>query len=105
MEYRSIYITTRDEIEAREIGRILIDEHLAACINYFPVKSIYRWRGEIEETDETVLIAKTRAELVDLLIRRVRGLHSNEVPCIVSWFIEKGNPEYLEWLKDSTEQT
>ncbi len=103
MEYRSIYITARDEEEARRIGHTLVEEKLAACINFFPIQSIYRWKGEIEEAQEVAAIAKTRAELVDQVIQRVKQLHSYEVPCVVSWIIEKGNSDYLLWIKESTE--
>ena len=103
MEYRSIYITAKDEMEAKKIGQLLVWEKLVACVNYFPINSIYRWKGDIEEAEEVAIIAKTRAELVDRLIERVKQLHSYEVPCVVSWNIEKGNPDYLEWIIESTE--
>jgi periplasmic divalent cation tolerance protein len=102
MEYRSIYITAKDEEEARKLGRTLVEEKLVACANYFPVNSIYRWKGEIQEEKEIAIVAKTRLELVDSLIKRVKQLHSYEVPCVVSWIIDKGNPDYLEWIKEST---
>jgi periplasmic divalent cation tolerance protein len=103
MEYRSIYITVKDEAEAKKIGEILVWGKLAACVNYFPIKSIYWWKGEVEDGREVAIIAKTRAELVDRLIEQIKQLHSNKVPCIVAWPIEKGNPEYLDWIRESTE--
>jgi periplasmic divalent cation tolerance protein len=48
------------------------------------------------------LITKTKAELVDQVVQRVRQLHSYEIPCVVSWVIEKGNPDYLAWIGEST---
>lgn len=102
MQYYSIYITTKDEEEARKIGKTLVEEKLAACVNIHPIKSIYRWGGGIEEEEETALLVKTKAELADEVIERVKELHSYEVPCIVSLPIEKGNPAYLEWIKEST---
>ena len=102
--YRSIYITARDAAEAEKIGRALVNEKLVACVNYFPVKSIYRWKGKIEEEGEVALIAKTRAARVERLIERVKELHSYEVPCVVSWPIEKGNPDFLEWVEKETEE-
>jgi periplasmic divalent cation tolerance protein len=105
LEYRSVYITVGDETEAGKIGRILVQEKLAACINYFPIHSIYRWKGNIEEAGEVAIIAKTRRELVDRVIARIKQIHSYEVPCVVSWIIENGNPDYLDWIKDSTEQS
>jgi len=102
MQYHSIYITTKDEEEAKRIGKTLVEEKLAACVNIHPIKSIYRWGGGIEEEEETALLVKTKAELADEVIERVKELHSYEVPCIVSLPIEKGNPDYLKWIKEST---
>ncbi len=104
MEYRSLYIVTRNEEEAKIFGRTLVAEKLIACANFFPIQSIYRWKNNIEESVEIALIAKTRRETVDLVIERVKQLHSYEVPCGVSWAIEKGNTDYLDWIKETTEQ-
>jgi periplasmic divalent cation tolerance protein len=104
MEYRSIYITAKDDAEARKIGEILVWERLVACVNLFPIKSIYWWKGDVQDGKEVAIIAKTRAELVDRVIARVKQVHSYEIPCVVSWIIEKANPDYLEWIKESTEQ-
>ncbi len=103
MDFCSVYIMAGDEQEANKIARALVDEKLAACVNYFPVRSVFRWDGKVEETPEVSLIAKTRAELFPQLMARVKEMHSYTVPCIVEWAIENGNPEYLNWIKDSTE--
>jgi periplasmic divalent cation tolerance protein len=97
-----IYITTRDEEEARKIGRSLIEERLAACVNIFPIRSIYRWKGEIQKEDEVAMLIKTKAELIDEIIKRAKELHSYEVPCIVSFSIEKGYEKFLGWIEKST---
>ncbi|MCR4394573.1 MAG: divalent-cation tolerance protein CutA [Dehalococcoidales bacterium] len=102
MAFSSVYIVFKDEEEASRIGEILVNERLIACINYFPVKSIYRWQGRIEQAGEIAAICKTRAELVGNVIRRVKELHSYRVPCIVSWIIEQGDADYLNWIRDST---
>ncbi len=102
MQYRLVYITTKDEEEAREIGRVLVGERLAACVNIHPIKSVYRWEGEIEEADEVALLVKTRAPLIDMVVSRVREMHSYEVPCIISLPIEKGYPDFLKWIDRST---
>ena len=102
MQYHSIYITTKDEEEAKKIGKALIEEKLAACVNMHPIKSIYRWEGEIQQEAEAVMFVKTRAGLVDKVVQRVKELHSYEVPCIVSLTIEKGFPDYLKWIAEST---
>ena len=101
-DYRSIYIVAKDEEEAEKITHFLIREKLVACMNYFPIKSVYWWKGDIEESREVAMIAKTRADLADRVIEQVKQLHSYEIPCVVSWIIEKGNPAYLAWIKEST---
>ena len=102
MEYCSIYITAGNEEEAAGIGRKLVEEKLAACANILPAKSIYRWEENIEEESEAVMFVKTRMELADSVIERVKALHSYEVPCIVVFPIKKGNPDYLKWIEEST---
>jgi len=102
MQYCSIYITTEDEDEARRIGKTLVEEKLAACVNIHPIKSIYRWEEEIQEEGEVAMLVKTKAELADKVMERVKELHSYEVPCIVSFSIDKGNPDYLNWIEEST---
>jgi periplasmic divalent cation tolerance protein len=104
MEYRSIYFTVRDEAEARLIGTTLVRERLAACINYFPVQSIFWWKGEVEESGENAVIAKTRAELAEKVVQRVKELHSYQIPVTVVWIIEKGDPDGFAWISESTEQ-
>ena len=84
------------------ISRTLVEEKLAACANILQVKSVYRWHGKVEETGEAAMFLKTRSELVDRLIERVKQLHSYEIPCILSFPIEKGNPDYLQWIEEST---
>ena len=102
MPYYLIYIVTKDEEEARKIGKTLVEEKLAACVNIHPIKSIYWWEEEIMEESEIAMLVKTKAELVDEVIKRVKQLHSYEVPCIISLPIEKGYPDFLKWINQST---
>tara|TARA_B100000686_G_C16305785_1_gene720748 strand:+ start:52 stop:393 length:342 start_codon:yes stop_codon:yes gene_type:complete len=103
MTYSSVYITAPTEAEAVMIAKTLIAERLAACANIFDsVRSIYRWAGEVQDDAETVLILKTRAELLDALIKRAVELHSDDVPCVVSWAIQDGNEKYLDWIQAET---
>ena len=102
MPYHLIYITAKDKEEARKIGKTLVAEKLAACVNIHPIKSIYRWQGQVQEEGEVALFAKTKVELADEVIERVKELHSYEVPCIVCYPIEKGYPDYLKWIEEST---
>ena len=103
MRFNSVYITTESRDEALAIGKALVEERLAACANVLGgMRSIYWWEGKVQEEGEAVLIVKTRAELVDRLIERVKALHSYDCPCVVALPIEAGNPAYLDWLADET---
>jgi len=101
-QYCLVYITTKDEAEARKIGRALVSEKLAACVNIHPIQSIFRWQGEVRQENEVAMLVKTRTELASEVISRVKELHSYEVPCIITLPIEKANPDFLEWLSQST---
>jgi periplasmic divalent cation tolerance protein len=103
MSARLIYVTTANDAEARRIGEALVGERLAACANILaPMGSIYRWQGAVRHDTEAVLIAKTRADLVERAIARIRDLHSYTVPCVVSLPIESGNPAFLQWIDAET---
>lgn len=102
-DLRLVYITAGSVEEAAKIGRALVEERLAACVNILPgMRSIYHWQGAIETAEEAVLIAKTRAPLVTPLVARVKELHSYDMPCAVSLPILDGNPDYLRWLTEET---
>jgi len=105
MKYCSVYVIAADEAEAHKIGRMLVEEKLAGCANILPVKSIYHWKGGVEEAGEVAIFLKTRSSLADRVIERVKELHSYKVPCIVTLPIEKGNADYLKWIEESTEST
>ena len=96
-----VYITCKDEKEALKIGKVLVKERLAACVNIVPrIKSIYRWKGKIVEDKESILLVKTISSKVKKLIEKVEELHSYEVPCIEIIDINDGNKEYLKWIKN-----
>jgi len=102
MSVVSVYAIFASVEEAERIGRAVVEERLAACINILsPARSIYRWRGAIEQANEVAAILKTTAASADALITRVAALHSYDVPCIVTWPIDKILGSYTEWVEDS----
>ncbi len=98
-----VYITAGDVNEARKIGRMLVEERLAACANIFPITSIFRWKGKIEEGGEFGIIVKTKTGKVKEIEKKVKELHSYEVPCVVSFRMDEGSSDYLKWIEDSVE--
>lgn len=98
----SVYAIFADEAEARRIGRAMVEEKLAACVNMFgPCRSIYRWQGEIEEAEEVAAIFKTAADGADALVARIAELHSYDVPCVTVWPIATTLPAYRDWVEES----
>jgi periplasmic divalent cation tolerance protein len=98
------YITARDAAEAETIGRALVEERLAACVNILPgMRSLYRWDGAIERGEEAVLIAKTRRSRFPELAARVAQLHSYTTPCVLELAVGRGAPGYLAWLLAGTD--
>ena len=106
---RMVYITTKDREEAKKIGRTLVEEKLAACVNIIDgMEAIYHWEGELKEEKEAILIAKTPFHNVKPLTERVKKLHSYDVPCVVSLTLteQEGNDRYLRWLiRETRNQT
>ena len=87
--------------DAERIARALVEERLAACVNVVPgVVSIYRWKGNVEQEPELMLVIKTLAERVDALKARLLELHPYELPEVVVIPIVGGHQPYLDWLAE-----
>ena len=103
MDALLVFSTFPDAARAREIGRQLVAERLAACVNPLPgVTSIYLWQGQQEESAETLALLKTRRKLYPALEARLRALHPYEVPEIVAVELAAGLPAYLQWVAEQT---
>ena len=102
MSVVSVYAIFANAEEADRIGRAVVEERLAACINILgPCRSIYRWHGAVETAEEVPAILKTTADQAEALISRIAGLHSYDVPCIAVWPIDKLLLGYAEWVEQS----
>jgi periplasmic divalent cation tolerance protein len=100
---RVALMTAPDADSAQRIARALVEERLAACVSLVPlVRSIYRWEGRIEDQEEVLLVAKTRAECVARLGERLRELHPYELPELVALPTSGGLEDYLDWVARET---
>ncbi len=96
------YITCKNRPEAKKIGKILLQEKLAACVNILNhMHSMYWWKGKIEQANEAVLIAKTTKKLFPKLSKKTKAIHSYSVPCILQIPVSDGNKEYVKWLLEN----
>ncbi len=99
-----VYITAGSLKEAKNIGKKLVEQNLAACVNLLEnMTSIYKWGDKLEEGREVIMIAKTRKTLMPKLIKTVNSLHSYDCVCILELPIQGGNPEFLSWIEKETE--
>jgi periplasmic divalent cation tolerance protein len=98
-----VFMTAGSEDEAATIANAVVEEGLAACSNIVGgVRSIYTWKGRLSDEGEVLCIFKTRKKLFERLKKRIRELHSYEVPEVIAVDIADGLEEYLNWIDDVT---
>ena len=99
MSHSLIVATAKTEGEARRLGLSLVQSRLAAAVNIQRgVSSFYWWGGEVCESEEALMLVKTRRDLVGQVVARIKAEHGYECPSIVALPIEAGNPDYLDWI-------
>ncbi|MBM4430099.1 MAG: divalent-cation tolerance protein CutA [Chloroflexi bacterium] len=98
-----VFVTAGSAEEGEKIARALVDERLVACVNMLsPIRSVYRWQGQVQEDHEVLLIAKTRSTSFEQLATRVKQLHSYQVPEIIAVPIVAGAQDYMHWIDEQT---
>jgi len=98
---RILLSTAGDKQEAKDIAWALLERKQAACVNVCPIDSVYRWKGEIEENPEFLLIIKTTADKFEAVAATVKELNTYKLPECVQLEVETGSAEYLAWISDS----
>lgn len=96
-------VTAPDEETAARIGRVFVEEALAACVNLVPgLRSLYRWEGRVEDEGEVLMIVKTRRARLAELEARLAEVHPYDTPELLALPVEGGAPAYLAWLAAAT---
>lgn len=97
----AVLSTCADRAEAERIAKALVEERLAACVNIVPgLQSVYRWQGNIEVSEEILLLIKTTAERASALRDRLLALHSYDTPEVLILPIRGGSDAYLRWVQE-----
>jgi len=101
-DYRIVLTTAGSADDADRIATALVQAELAACVNIVsPVTSVYRWKGSVQKEQEWLLLIKTTASAFDRVSKKIRELHSYDLPECIQVPIEAGTAEYLNWIAEN----
>ena len=101
-DYGVLLTTAPSRDEAAKIAKLLIDEKLAACVQLVPIESFYVWEGKTQNEAEVLLLAKTRTDLFEPAMARIKDIHPYSAPEIVGTQFLAGFKPYLDWISEVT---
>ena len=105
MEVNLVLSTAGSLTEGKKIARRLVEEGLAACVNVIPgVFSFFSWEGKLCQEREVLILAKTRKSNNSKIIRKIKELHSYEVPEVLFLPLVGGEEKYLQWVRQSVKK-
>lgn len=87
-----------NEEEANRIARMLVERRLAACVQRMPMRSIYRWQGELVDEEEYLLLVKTTVQRYQKVEKAILKVHTYQIPEIIQLDVTRVLPAYLDWL-------
>jgi periplasmic divalent cation tolerance protein len=103
VEHLLVLSTCPGSITAKQIAQDLVANKVAACVNIVPgLTSYFRWGNKVESADEFLLLIKTTSAQLPAIEKRIKSLHSHELPEIIAVPIKDGLKEYLRWIEDNT---
>jgi len=99
-----LYLTAGSLEEAEKLASFMVKEKLVACVNYFPIRSTYQWKGKVySDEEEYLLLAKTTEKQVEKIKKSVKKIHSYETPALSFLPVIDALPSFAQWILNSTE--
>ncbi|GGU52164.1 divalent-cation tolerance protein CutA [Lentzea flava] len=103
MSGASVVTTTVDSEEAAEsLAKGIVEARLGACVQIVPIRSVYRWEGEMRVDAEWQCVVKTSAIRADELVAHIKAHHTYDVPEVIVSPVVGGNDDYLAWVSEET---
>lgn len=102
MPFLLIYVTHPSKPEAVRVSTELLNQRLVACVNYYPMESVYWWEGRLTKSEEIMTIYKTRSENWEVVKSAIESSHKYETPCIIRLAEVTANASYEQWIQDET---
>ena len=99
MSFLVVYVTHPTEGAAKKVVNLLVEKHLIACGNIFPIRSAYWWKGQSQEEKEWVSLLKTTKERWPVLEQLLLNIHPYDVPCLMHWEVS-ANAAYEQWIHE-----
>ena len=100
-EFIQVLVSCESVDQAKKMIDSLLNEQLVACVQLVPsIESFYRWQGQIEKAQESLLLLKTKASQFAAIEQKVKSLHSYQTPEIIAVPLENGSTEYLNWINE-----
>ena len=97
-----VLTTCGNDEDAGALARALVERRLAACVNAVSnVASTYRWKGEVQQDRETLLIIKTTALRLAAVEQTIREHSKYELPEMIALPVQAGGADYLAWVRES----
>jgi len=97
-----IISTYPDRKSVLKTANVVVKKHLAACVNFTKINSVYIWKGKMEKTEELLALFKTTTKASSSLKIEIKKLHPYKVPEIAEIKINSINKSYFDWLLQST---
>lgn len=96
----TIITTVGSAEQAEQLAKALIEARLVACVQIDgPLRSVYRWQGQVCDDAEFRLNCKTVASLREIVVQFLRSRHPYELPEVLV-VVSESSPDYASWVAD-----
>lgn len=89
--------------EAKQLGSLIIEKKIAACVDFWPISSCYNWEGSFQYVSQAMILITTFESKIDQVNQIISDNHSYSVPLIAGVDVRRINHTYKEWMMEVIE--